>query len=65
MLYILQLDDLSAVGVTRGNTMLDYYHRTGPLTMPYRSPAELTSGWQSGALRSFWGMFEAVGQDGG
>ena len=65
VLYILQLDDLSAVGVTRGNTMLDYYHRTGPLTMPYRSPAELTSGWQSGALRSFWGMFEAVGQDGG
>ena len=65
VLYILQLRDLEYTARLHGNTMLNYRHRVQPFSLPYRTPAELASGWTDNTLRQHLGLFEAVGRDGG
>ena len=64
VLYILQLRDLNVVGITRGNTWITYRHRLQPFSLPYQTPAELTSGWTDNTLQQRLGLFQAVGPDG-
>ena len=64
VLYILQLRDLNVVGITRGNTWITYRHRLQPFSLPYQTPAELTSGWTDNTLQQSLGLFQAVGPDG-
>ena len=64
VLYILQLRHLNVVGITRGNTWITYRHRLQPFSLPYQTPAELTSGWTDNTLQQRLGLFQAVGPDG-
>ena len=61
VLYILQLRD---PGIIRGNTWITYRHRLHPFSLPYQTPAELTSGWTDNTLQQHLGLFEARGQAG-
>ena len=61
VLYILQLRDQ---GIIRGNTWITYRHRLHPFSLPYQTPAELTSGWTDNTLQQHLGLFEARGQAG-
>ena len=61
VLYILQLRD---PGIIRGNTWITYRHRLHPFSLPYQTPAELTSGWTDNTLQQHLGLFEARGQTG-
>ena len=61
LLDILQLRDQ---GIIRGNTWITYRHRLHPFSLPYQTPAELTSGWTDNTLQQHLGLFEARGQAG-
>lgn len=64
VLYILQLRDLGYWGRLNGNTSITYRHRLQPFSLPYQTPAELTSGWTDNTLQQRLGLFQAVGPDG-
>ena len=64
VLYILQLRDLGYWGRLNGNTSITYRHRLQPFSLPYQTPAELTSGWTDNTLQQSLGLFQAVGPDG-
>ena len=64
VLYILQLHDLGYWGRLNGNTSITYRHRLQPFSLPYQTPAELTSGWTDNTLQQRLGLFQAVGPDG-